>query len=424
MLTLIIFILVLGVLVLAHEFGHFIAARKSGMKVEEFGFGFPPRIFGVQFLKGKKLEPIIEVEKITLEETAGGEMIVDEKKEIDVVVPWHRRRLIWGNRDLDDKDENYGTVYSLNWLPLGGFVKIKGENGEAENESDSFMAKPAWKKTIVLAAGVAMNIVLAAVLLSVGYMVGLPQTTDDIADGTIVKDARLAVLEVMPGKPAALAGLKMGDEIVQIGELKNPRVTTMQDYVDKNRDKAIVFTVVRGKETLEKKITPVLNNDTGKGGIGVAIAEVSLVKYPWHKAIYHGVVATWAYLVAIVLAFWGLIVGLFAGRGAGGALAGPVGIAVMTGQVARLGFAYLLQFTAMLSLNLAIINILPIPALDGGRIVFTWLGKIFHKPLFMKFEQTAHTIGFALLMLLVVVVTIKDIGAFKGVFVNLFHRIF
>src|SRR3989339_379894 len=210
MLTLIIFILDLGVLVLAHEFGHFIAARKSGMKVEEFGFGFPPRIFGGQFLKGKKLEPIIEVEKITLEETAGGEMIVDEKKEIDVVVPWHRRRLIWGNRDLDDKDENYGTVYSLNWLPLGGVVKIKGENGEAENESDSFMAKPAWKKTIVLAAGVAMNIVLAAVLLSVGYMVGLPQTTDDIADGTIVKDARLAVLEVMPGKPAAPARRRIG----------------------------------------------------------------------------------------------------------------------------------------------------------------------------------------------------------------------
>ena len=414
MLTLIIFILVLGVLVLAHEFGHFIAARKSGMKVEEFGFGFPPRIFGVQFLKGKKLEPIIEVEKITLEETAGGEMIVDEKKEIDVVVPWHRRRLIWGNRDLDDKDENYGTVYSLNWLPLGGFVKIKGENGEAENEPDSFMAKPAWKKTIVLAAGVAMNIVLAAVLLSVGYMVGLPQTTDDIADGTIVKDARLAVLEVMPGKQAALAGLKMGDEIVQIGELKNPRVTTMQDYVDKNRDKEIAFTVVRGKETLEKKITPLLNSETGKGGIGVAIAEVGLVKYPWYKAIYHGVVATWAYLVAIVLAFWGLIVGLFAGRGAGGAVAGPVGIYEISKSVSQEGILAVLQFMAVLSVNLAILNLLPLPALDGGRLAFVVVEAVTGKRVKPEVEQWVHLVGMVLLLGLMALVTIADIRRLAG----------
>lgn len=384
MLTVIIFIVILGILVLAHEFGHFIAARKSGMKVEEFGFGFPPRAFGVRFLENGKKE-------------------------------W-----VWGNKEvLGEK-----TIYSINWLPLGGFVKIKGENGEAETESDSFMAKSAWKKTIVLAAGVIMNIILAAALLSVGYMVGLPQTTEDIGDGTVVKDMRIAIMEVAAGKPAAQAGLKTGDEIIAVGELRNPRVTAMQEYVDKNRDKEIVFTIARGKETLEKKITPTLNAETGKGGIGVAIAEVGMVKYPWYKAIYHGVLATWAYLVAIVLAFWHLITGLFVGKGAGGAVAGPVGIAVMTGQVARLGLAYLLQFTAMLSLNLAVLNILPIPALDGGRILFTWLGKIFKKPMFMKFEQAAHTIGFLALMLLVVVVTAKDLWGFKMVFVNLFNKIF
>ncbi|MFA6486236.1 MAG: RIP metalloprotease RseP [Candidatus Magasanikbacteria bacterium] len=384
MLTAIIFILVLGVLVLAHEFGHFIAARKCGMKVEEFGFGFPPRAFGVRFLDGGKRE-------------------------------W-----VWGNKDASGEK----TVYSINWLPIGGFVKIKGENGDAENDSDSFMAKPAWKKTIVLAAGVVMNIVLAAVLLSVGYMVGLPQTTDDVSDATVVKDARIAILEVASGRPAALAGLKMGDEIIQIDEIKNPRIVDMQAYVDQKRGQEITFIIARGAENFEKKITPAVSAETGKGGIGVAIAEVGLIKYPWYLAIYHGVIATGAYLLAIVLAFWHLFVGLFAGKGAGEAVAGPVGIAVMTGQVARMGLAYLLQFTAMLSLNLAVINILPIPALDGGRIVFTWLGKIFKKPVFMKFEQSAHAIGFALLMLLVVVVTVKDLGAFKGVFMNLFNKIF
>ncbi|MFA7653786.1 MAG: RIP metalloprotease RseP [Candidatus Magasanikbacteria bacterium] len=384
MLTVIIFILVLGVLVLAHEFGHFIAARKSGMKVEEFGFGFPPRALGVRFLDNGKRE-------------------------------W-----IWGNKE----SEGERTVYSINWLPIGGFVKIKGENGEAVVDQDSFMSKSAWKKTIVLAAGVVMNIVLAAVLLSVGYMIGLPQTTDDISDGTVVKDARVAILQVIEGKPAAQAGLKMGDEIIGIDAIKNPRIIQMQEYVDQNRDKEIIFTIARGQKTFEKNIIPTLNSDTGKGGIGVAIAEVGLVKYPWHKAIYYGVIATGSYLLAIVLAFWQLIAGLFVGKGAGSAVTGPVGIAVMTGQVARMGWAYLIQFTAMLSLNLAVINILPLPALDGGRILFTWLGKIFKKPVFMKFEQAAHTIGFMALLVLIFVVTAKDLWGFKSVFTNLWSKIF
>lgn len=377
MLTTIIFIVILGLLVLVHEFGHFIAARRSGMKVEEFGFGFPPRALGVRFLG-------------------------DGKKE------W-----IWGNKEsAGDK-----TAYSINWLPIGGFVKIKGENGEnSTNENgavdtDSFMSKSAWQKTIVLVAGVAMNIILAAALLSVGYMIGLPQATEDISDATVVRDARVAVLQVVPDMPAARSGLVLGDEIVQIDQLTSPRVVVMQEYLNTHVGKPVNFVISRDGQKFEKQITPIVNASTGKGGIGVGIAEVGLVKYPWYRAIYHGITATGLYLMAILTAFWGLIVGLFAGHGAGAAVAGPVGIAVMTGQMARLGLAYLLQFTAMLSLNLAIINILPIPALDGGRVLFVWLGKIFKKPVFMKFEQIAHMVGFALLITLVVVVTVKDLSS-------------
>ena len=415
---------------LAHEFGHFIAARRCGMKVEEFGFGFPPRVFGLQFLKGKSLKKIAEVEEwdVHREENSAGEIIketiIDEKKEIDVVVPWHRRRLVWGNRELGEKDENYGTVYSLNWLPLGGFVKIKGENGELPGESDSFMSKPAWQKSIVLCAGVAMNILLAAVLLSAGYMFGLPGSTEDAPASAIIQDQRVEIIQAIAGKPAQLAGLTAGDAIVKIDALEKPTIVQMQSYLDTKRDTEVVFTIRRGQEVFNKTIKPVLNSDTGKGGIGVAIADIGIVKYPWYQAIYHGFADAFIFLKEICVAFYLLIVGLFAGRGAAEAVTGPVGIAVLTGQVARLGLAYLVQFTAMLSLNLALINILPIPALDGGRVLFVWLGKIFKKPVFMKFEQLAHTVGFALLMLLVVVVTVKDLGTFKGMFVNFFNRIF
>ena len=156
----------------------------------------------------------------------------------------------------------------------------------------------------------------------------------------------------------------------------------------------------------------------------MAIAEVGVVKYPWYKAIYQGIIATGLYLKEIVLAFYFLIKGWLGGAAMGEAVSGPVGIAVMTGKVARLGFIYLLQFTAVLSLNLAILNILPIPALDGGRLLFLAISKVLRRPVTPKYEQIAHAIGFMLLMLLVLVVTIKDISAFRGLFITFFHKIF
>ncbi len=390
MVSLLYFLIVLAVLVISHEFGHFIAARKTGMKVEEFGFGFPPRIFGLQFKK-------------------------DGSKK------W---RLVKGNRDLNESDTEYDTVYSFNWLPLGGFVKIKGENGEDKNDPQSFASKKPWQKAVVLSGGVVMNVVLAAVLLIAGYMIGLPQNLDNMADVSNIKDRRIEILQVLPGKPAQLAGIQDGDVVLQIDALQNPRLKQLQDYIDQHKNQEVLLKFGRGQETIEKKITPVVYSDTGRGGLGIAIAEIGTVHYPFFSAIWEGIKATGWYLKEIVVAFYLLITGLFAGHGAGDAVSGPVGVAVMTGKVARLGLIYLIQFMAMLSLNLAVFNILPIPALDGGRLLFVLISKIRRKEVSQKLEGMFHMVGFALLMLLVVAVTVRDVSNFRGVIGAFFHRFF
>lgn len=385
MYTLIIFIAVLAVLVLSHEAGHFIAARKSGMKVYEFGFGFPPRLFG--WYKD----------------------------------PTTKKWVIVGRKFK--REESPATLYSLNLLPLGGFVSIKGENHD-ETGSDSFGAQKAWKKAITLSAGVAMNIVLAAVLLSIGLMIGLPQAVDGIKDESIIQNRRLEIIQVRPDSPAAKAGVLAGDVLAQVGILEAPRLSGMQEYVNENTGKEVPVTLKRGEKTVVTTVTPELRSETGRGGIGVALAEIGTVKYPWYRAIWQGIIYTGWYIKAIVVGFGLLLKGLFTGAGAGEAVAGPVGIAVMTGEAARMGIAYLIQFTALLSLNLAVLNIIPFPALDGGRLLFLGISKAIRRPVSEKWEQIAHAIGFMLLMLLVVVVTVKDISSFSGAITNFFKNIF
>lgn len=399
MFTLLIFLIILGLLVLSHEFGHFICTRKSGMKVYEFGFGFPPRCCGVQKLTKKEGNKVLK--------------------------KW---RFVWGSKDAEElSQEKNGwlpdTLYSFNYLPLGGFVKIKGEEGD-NTDADSFVSQSFTKKSITIVAGVVMNVLLAIVIFSFGFMIGLPQSVDGLDDSVTVKDRQLQIMQVLPNMPAGAANLKAGDAIIKVDSIENPRLKQMQEYVDKNKDKEINLKIKRGKETLEKKITPTVYEDTGKGGLGISITEVGIIKYPWYRAVYEGVILTFLYLKAILFAFYYIIKGLIVGNGVGAAVSGPIGIAVMTGQVAKLGIHYLLNFTAVLSLNLAILNILPIPALDGGRLIFLIIGKAFKKNIAMKHEQMAHTIGFLLLMLMVVVITIKDVDRFTGGFKNIIDKIF
>lgn len=384
MLTLIIFIIILGLLVFVHEAGHFFTARKCGVKSEEFGFGFPPRICGWKKINGK-------------------------------------RKFFWGKGKDEEISED--TVYSLNWIPLGGFVKIKGEEGEGAGDPDSFASQKIWKRSLIIVAGVVMNFVLAVVLLSVGFMIGLPQVVDDNMGTAKITDAKIQIVDVLKGTPAAQAGLETSDTILSADSQKFSDLKPLQDYIDQKTGSTITFELQRDTQTLTKEVVPVKLAETGRGGVGIGLIKTGLVSYPWYISIWKGFAASVNLVEEIVLALWGLITGLIITHKVAVDLSGPVGIAVLTGHMVRMGFIYLLQFTALLSINLAIVNILPFPALDGGRLLFLLIEKVRGKPVNSKIENSAHNIGFALLMLLIIVVTYRDVLKFSNIFVNLWHKI-
>lgn len=392
MLAILVFIVILGVLVFVHELGHFVVARRNGIRAYEFGFGFPPRLFGVQ--------------KIT-----------------DPATGKKRWRKIWGhdadseeeNRDWDEiekKKMERSTIYSINWIPIGGFVKIKGEDGEHKGESDSFSTKGAWPRTKVLAAGVAMNFVLAWFLISLGLFIGAPQAVEG---DNAPANSKIQIAEIVPGSPAETAGLRVGDEIAktQAGPdgkniyLKN--IEEVQSYINLHKGQELTFQILRGKDASEIKVTPRSDYPSGQGPLGIAMAQTEIVSYPWYQAIWKGLAYVFDLTITILVAFYGLLKSLIMGQSVGGEVTGPVGIAILTRDVTKLGFVYILQFAALLSINLGIINILPIPALDGGRIFFILIEKIKGSPVTQKVEQGFHTAFFALLILLMVLVTFHDV---------------
>ncbi len=380
-LTIIIFIAVLSVLVFAHELGHFVTARRLGVRADEFGFGFPPRAIG--FYKNREGK---------WRQVTGGrsyQSLENSKNAKNIPAPG-------------------STIYSINWLPIGGFVKIKGENDNGDNEPDSFASKKIWQRTLILSAGVLMNVVLAWFLLSVGYMIGLPQSTADVGPRARVSEARVAIIDVLPESPAEKAGVKAGDFVLSIDGNLVALEKDMQDLVAAKEGSEVSLLISRNGEEETLNVQPELTED-GRAIIGVGIMAAGTVSYPLIPAFIEGAQTTGWLLKEIVLAFIGLFKNLFSGQSVGEEFAGPVGIANITGQAARLGFAYLLQFTALLSLNLAIINILPFPALDGGRILFLLIEKVKGKPVRRDIEAVAHNLGFILLIALIIFITYKDI---------------
>ncbi len=334
------FLGVLVVLIIAHELGHFITAKASGVRVDEFGLGFPPRLLSIR--RGE-------------------------------------------------------TRYSLNAIPLGGFVKMAGE--EDPKVPGSLASKSIGTRLLVLSAGSLMNILLPLLLFSIAFMI--PQ---NLIIGQVV------VKEVAPNSPAAIAGIESGDAILRLNEKPVQNIGDLQRYVNLNLGKEITILVKHSDSTTENvQVIPRWRppEDQGAIGIVISISDATIISqhYPFWKAIPLGVVTCIETFVLFKNAIVGMIIGTIPAE-----LAGPVGIAQITGEVAKAGISPLLEFAAFLSINLAIINIFPLPALDGGRIAFVLLEWVRRgRRISAKTEGLVHTIGFAMLMAAMLLITYQDI---------------
>ncbi len=357
--TAIIFIAVLAVLILAHECGHFIAAKKKGLLVEEFGIGFPPRIFGVK--KGE-------------------------------------------------------TLYSLNLLPLGGFVKILGEDGGETENPRSFASKSAGTRGLITVSGVVMNFLLAIVLLIIGFFVGLPQAIDQ-SNAAYANNTEIQILDIAAGSPAAKAGIQVGDaiEYLKIGgkNISIKEVSALQNAVSADNGKELIIGVKRGNSFFETKTTPRINPPEGEGALGIAIVKTGIIRYPWYKNFWLGTKSAFAIAREVIIGFFDLLKNLFATGRIPSGIAGPVGIAALTGKAASLGFIYLLQLVAVISINLAVLNLVPFPALDGGRLFFLGVEKIKGSKVNPKIENTVNSAGMILLLILIALITYRDILRLK-----------
>lgn len=262
-----------------------------------------------------------------------------------------------------------------------------------------------------------MNVLLAFVILSIGFMFGMPSAIDnEDLDKLNISQVKVQVASVVKDSPAFEAGFKPGDQILMMDSEEITVDEQVSQYIKDNQDKEIAVKVKKSSgEEKEIKVKPTLIEGFTKDKvIGINIIQTGIVKYGFFKSWYYGLIATVGLLIKIILAFYNLIKNLLVGSGVSVDLSGPVGVAVLTGQVVNMGFRYILQFTALLSLNLAIINFLPFPALDGGRFLFLIIEKIRRKSINQKIESMIHNIGFSLLMLLILVVTYRDIARYGG----------
>ncbi|HPW44218.1 MAG TPA: RIP metalloprotease RseP, partial [bacterium] len=361
--TVVIFLAVLSVLVVVHELGHFLAARWTGVGVEEFGLGFPPRLIG-WFKNGRG----------------------------------HWRTIGWR------PPRHRHTIFSLNWIPLGGFVKLHGEDGiDRPNDPQSFSNKKAGQRILVVIAGVVMNIVLAAIIFIIGLSVGWPQATNNLGPQARVANQQIAIIEVIPDSPANQAGLQAGDLITSINQQTIASINQLRQLNQESAGQPLNYQIKRQETELDIQVKPqMMDGNNSQYTIGAALAESGLVSYAWPRAIWEGWRLTALSLKDIAVGFWQLLNGLFHGHNMADQVAGPVGIAVLTGQISSLGFIYLLQFVALLSLNLAFINILPLPALDGGRLLFIAIEKITGHRTKAQIEALVHNIGFILLLSLII----------------------
>ncbi len=359
--SVIIFFAVLFVLILVHEWGHYIAAKKTGMRVDEFGIGFPPKLYGVK--KGE-------------------------------------------------------TEYTLNALPIGGFVRIFGENMETPDALDvdkdrAFGRRPKWAQAVVLVAGVTMNVVFAWLLFVTTFLIGVPMAVDE---GEASPSAVLYISGVLHEGPLS-EQVTPGTEVTKLvsakDELLNPVPSTFSAFIQEHADDTVDLHYRDGKTESVVSVKPVVGLIPGedtKAAVGVSLAMIETKRSSFIDAVSDATTATYQGLISITVGLTSLLVEAVKGTADFSQVAGPVGIVGMVGDAATFGFTTLLTFTAMISLNLAVINLLPIPALDGGRLVFVAIEAVTRRPINPVWAGRVNLVGFVLLMVLMVVVTWNDIA--------------
>jgi len=387
--TIIIFIAVLSLLVFVHELGHFVVAKRSGMGVHEFGFGFPPRLIGLQKVPVYKNNADGHPEPV---EGSG------------------RWRVVWRKQETSTD----ATIYSINAIPLGGFVKIMGEDNDEASDPKSFSNKSFGARFLTLAAGVLMNVLTAWVIFSIGFMIGLPVAVNELADlpsGGKFTEQQILIGQVREGSAAETAGLKDSDIILSVDDQSINESTNLQQYIQTQQGEVINFEVKRLNEVLEIPVTTSLDASPEQGIVGIGLGYFGKLSFNPPQAIFQGAKTTVNQLQAIFTGLYSIFTTSEGIKGVGG----PVKIAQLTGQVADLGLLPLLQFTAFLSLNLAILNSLPLPALDGGRMLFLIIEKLRGKPNNQKIEQYANAIGFMALLLLMLVITARDVSQLESI---------
>jgi regulator of sigma E protease len=340
---------VLGLLVFWHELGHFAAALWMKVKVEEFGFGYPPRAFTM---------------------------------------------FVWR-----------GVKFTFNWLPLGGFVRMVGEEGNFDAEG-SLTSKRPYQRAIVLLAGPLMNLILAPILYTIVFMSGTPYPLGPVE-----------VTVVAPGSPAAEAGLQVGDQFVDLAGTKPTTTADVSAVTRQYQGRAMAVTVQRGEEVVTVTLVPRMPGDIpeGQGPTGIAIQRSFVTADNLAQAFVMGVRHTGEVLTAMVTGLIELVQSIFipgSGPGPAGGIAGPVGIARITGELARQGLIPLIELTAFLSLNFFIINLLPLPALDGGRLMFVGLEAVRRgKRIAPEREALVHLAGMVALLALMLVVSYMDLAS-------------
>lgn len=359
--SVIIFIIILGLLIFVHELGHFLVAKWSKIRVDEFAVGFPPKIFS--FTRG-------------------------------------------------------GTKYALNLIPFGGYVKIFGENPDEESlnpdSKDSFVNKNRCIQAAVLVAGVTFNVIFAWLLISTSYMISFPAivTEDNINK---VENIRVVVGHVAPESPAEVAGMKSGYSIKSLSvDDKNlsdiSNVESVQNFISENAEDEIKFIIENKNESIELSVKPIEGLVEGKKTVGIVLAQIGDMKLGFFESLWEGLKTTIILTKEISVGLYHFFGNVFSGNADFSQVAGPVGIVGHVDDASKFGFAYLLTFTAMISLNLAVINLVPFPALDGGRLLFVAIEGITRKRIKNTIANTLNFVGFALLILLMILITVSDIS--------------